>query len=96
MKKIYISGKINGDKSFSDKFARTERLLSRQGHTVLNPARLPEVFPGLKYQQYMRIDLVLIDFCDAIYLMPCWKISPGATREKRFAESLGKEIIYGG
>ena len=92
MKKIYIAGKITGDPAYRHKFATAEKRLSHQGHVVLSPARLPD---GLKYEEYMYIDLAMITMCDAVHLLPCWKDSPGARREKRFAETIGKEVIFG-
>ena len=91
-KKIYICGKITGDPGFQGKFARAEKSLTLQGHIVFNPARLPA---GLSYEEYMYIDLATITVCDAIYVLPCWKDSPGAKREMRFADTLGnKEVIH--
>ena len=50
--KVYIAGKINGDPGYRDKFAAAEIQLGGQGHTVLNPAELPE---GMAPADYMRI-----------------------------------------
>ena len=91
MKKIYIAGKITGDAKYKEKFDRTESTLIRQGNIVLSPARLPY---GLGYEEYMYINLATITICDAIYMLPCWKDSPGARREKNFAEAIGKEVMY--
>lgn len=90
-KKIYISGAISSDPGYRQKFAVAEKRLTHQGHIVLSPARLPD---GLAYEEYMYIDLAVLTICDAIYLLPCWINSPGAKREKNFAEALGKEVIY--
>lgn len=91
MKKIYISGKITGAPDFKSKFARAEKSLTLQGYAVLSPAKLPD---GLTYEEYMYIDLAMITVCDAIYVLPCWEDSPGAKREIRFADALGKEVIH--
>ena len=91
MKKIYISGAITNDPAYRQKFAVAEKRLEHQGHLVLNPARLPA---GLAYEEYLYIDLATITVCNAIYLLPCWTGSSGARREKRFAEALGKEVMY--
>lgn len=90
-KKIYISGKITGDPAYRHKFATAEKRLTHQGHIVLSPARLPD---GLKFEEYMYLDLAMITICDAICMLPCWKDSSGAKREKRFAETLGKKVIF--
>jgi len=93
IKKIYISGAITSDPAYRQKFATVEKRLTHQGHIVLNPARLPD---GLKFEEYMYLDLAMITICDAIYMLPCWKDSPGARREKRFTEALGKDVMFGG
>ena len=90
-KKIYIVGKITGDPEYKHKFAIAEKRLTHQGNIVFSPARLPD---GLKYEEYMYIDLAMITVCDAVYMLPCWSDSPGATREKNFAGTIGKEIIF--
>ena len=50
--KIYIAGKITGDKRYKAKFAAAEKNLQAAGHVVLNPATLPA---GLEQADYMRI-----------------------------------------
>jgi len=92
LKKIYISGAITSDPAYRQKFATAEKRLEHQGHIAINPARLPA---GLDYEEYMYIHLATITICDSIYMLPCWKDSPGAQREKHFAEVLGKEVIFG-
>ena len=89
--KIYISGAITGDPGFKAKFDRVADTLTQQGHAVLNPATLPD---GLEYDEYMSIDLAMVGVSDAIYMLPCWKDSPGATRELKFARSLNKAVIF--
>ncbi len=91
-KKIYISGAITSDPEYKDKFARAEKMLTDQGHVAINPARLPA---GLDYEDYMYIHLATIHICDTIYMLPDWESSPGAKREKHFAETLGKKVMFG-
>ena len=38
--KIYIAGKITGDKNYKEKFDTVEKLLASKGHSVMNPAQL--------------------------------------------------------
>ena len=89
--KIYISGAITSDPGFKAKFGRVARTLTLQGHAVFNPATLPA---GLTYDEYMSIDLAMVGVADAIYMLPCWKDSPGANRELKFARELDKVIIF--
>ena len=50
--KIYISGKITGDRRYKAKFREVEKKLAAAGHIVLNPATAPE---GLRPVDYMRL-----------------------------------------
>lgn len=43
--KIYISGKITGDRRYKAKFREVEKKLAAAGHIVLNPATAPEGLP---------------------------------------------------
>lgn len=40
--KIYIAGKIAGDRRYRAKFREAAKALEAAGHVVLNPATLPE------------------------------------------------------
>ncbi|ECE8819412.1 DUF4406 domain-containing protein, partial [Salmonella enterica subsp. enterica serovar Reading] len=49
--KVYIAGPMTGYENFNrEAFHRAEKALKREGHTVLNPAVLPN---GLTQAQYM-------------------------------------------
>lgn len=56
--KIYISGKITGDRRYKAKFREVEKKLAAAGHIVLNPATAPE---GLRPVDYMRLCFALMD-----------------------------------
>lgn len=91
--RIYISGKITGDENYKQKFAEAEKILEEQGHEVINPARVAEALPELTYQQYLDIDYLLIEYCDAIYMLEDWIESKGARAEYGLAIRLHKEIF---
>lgn len=61
--KIYIAGKITGDKGYREKFAAVEAALWAQGFTVINPAVLPE---GMRPADYMRICFAMVDIADEV------------------------------
>lgn len=50
--KVYIAGKITGDRRYRAKFREAAKALEEAGHVVLNPATLPD---GLDDADYMRI-----------------------------------------
>ena len=86
--KVYIAGKITGDPGYRDKFAAAEIQLGGQGHTVLNPAELPE---GMAPADYMRICFAMIDVADAVVFLPDAAESAGARLERAYCEYIGKE-----
>lgn len=88
--RVYIAGKITGDKNYRDKFAKAEQVLTAMGHCVLNPAHLPE---GMEQGDYMRICLAMIDCADGVVLLPDWRESDGARLERAYAEKIGKEVV---
>lgn len=59
--KIYIAGRITGNPNYKAQFKATAAMLQEEGHTVLNPAELPE---GMKPADYMRICFAMLDSAD--------------------------------
>lgn len=91
--KIYIAGKITGNKNYKDLFAQAERTYSKS-FIVLNPATLPE---GMSAADYMRICFAMIDAADCVAFLPGWKTSPGARLERAYCSYIGKGTVeYGG
>jgi hypothetical protein len=89
---IYISGAISNDPDYRNKFAKAEKYLTDKGHEVINPAKVAESLPELKYEQYMHIDEALIDICDAVYFLKDWGQSKGAREEYAYVNDLNKLI----
>lgn len=87
---VYLAGRITGDPAYRAKFADAEMVLRELGHTVLNPAVLPD---GLEYAAYLLIDEQLLRAADAVCLLPDWKQSPGARQERALARRLGKKLL---
>ena len=88
--RVYIGGKITGDAGYREKFAKVETVLSKIGHCVMNPAKLPS---GMEDGDYMRICFAMIDCADVVVLLPDWQESAGARLERAYAERIGKEVV---
>lgn len=89
--KVYIAGKITGEKDYKEKFKSAEKELIGQGHTVLNPTIIPA---GFGYEDYMHICFSMIDVCHAVYFLKNAINSPGALREYEYAVEENKETIF--
>ena len=88
---VYLSGKISGDENYREKFNKVEEKLLDLGYTVLNPVWIKA---NLSYEQYMRIDLAMLNEADAICMLNDYFESKGAMCELQLAETLGKYVMY--
>ncbi len=89
--RVYIAGPMTGYENFNrEAFHKAEEELKREGHTVLNPAVLPD---GLTQPHYMDICMAMIRCVDAIYMLNGWQRSAGAKAELALAEKLGHPAL---
>ncbi|ENR1369437.1 DUF4406 domain-containing protein [Escherichia albertii] len=89
--KIYIAGPMTGYENFNrDAFNKEAERLSRHGHSVLNPATLPN---GLTQCEYMDICFAMLRSADAILMLPGWKASAGATAEYYYAYKMEMPVF---
>ena len=86
--KIYIAGKITGDRKYRAKFREAAKTLEALGHVVLNPAILPD---GLEQVDYMRICLAMLEAADLAVFMPDYQESAGAMIEWAWCQRTGKD-----
>lgn len=87
--KIYIAGKITGDKDYRQKFRQAQERLEREGHVVLNPEEQPQ---GMTPADYMRICFAMIDCADEVAFLPDWTQSKGAQLERQYCQYVGKPV----
>lgn len=87
--KIYIAGPITGHLDYRKKFKKAENELIKKGHTVINPAYLPD---GLK--DYMPICKAMIDQSDALYMLEGYDNSVGAKEELAYADEHNKKVLF--
>ncbi len=90
--KVYLSGPMTGypEHNYPAFHAAREQLRS-EGFEVLCPAEKGRV-PGWAWEQYLKRDLIMVCFADAVVLLPGWADSRGACLEVHVARELGLPI----
>jgi hypothetical protein len=93
-KRIYIAGPMTSIKLLNfPAFFAAEAHLEPYGYQVVNPARInPD--HTMAWSECMRRDISELVTCSAIYMLPGWQNSKGATLENHIAERLGLDIIF--
>ncbi len=96
MKKIYVAGPMRGYPRYNfDAFYEAEKFLSSVGWDPMNPAKTDEskgfkpdsdVVTQEMMMVFIRRDVdMIIDYADAICVLPGWEKSLGATAEVALA-----------
>ena len=91
--KVYIAGKITGDKHYERKFRKVEKKLRRMGYSVMNPAWL-RGYPEFDWKDYMAVTAAMQERCEAVLFLPDWTESKGARLEHERAQKLNQSIYY--
>jgi hypothetical protein len=91
--KIYIAGKITGDKNYKTKFKRAEKLLRSLGHSVMNPAWIAPS-DDFTWTDYMQISGMMQARCNAVYFLKDWKESEGAKIEFKRCHQLNQTAFF--
>lgn len=95
--KIYIAGKITGldPEDALAEFERAENLVLIAGHTPLNPMRLVEQAEGREYGEQLADALtILLTQAEAVFFLPDWRDSRGATIERFIAKTLNIPMYF--
>lgn len=107
--RCYIAGPIAGVPDFRERFAAAVPAVEALGYEVVNPCDIPPVDhegecpPGYDPGEdasghtssacFMRADLHALLDCDAIYMLPGWSRSRGATVEHAVAVACGIPVF---
>ena len=98
---IYVAGPMTGIPEFNfPAFHAAADKLAAEGWGVINPAGLDEADVDANgdatkpWDYYLRRDIKYLADATAIYMLPGWENSKGASLEHHIAQALGMEIIY--
>lgn len=105
--KVYIAGPIAGQVNGNrEAFAQRAKELEAAGHEPVNPWDIPpdhdngDCIGGKVYETstheygcFLRNDLMVMMWCDAVSPLPGWEDSKGAATEMHVAKSIGLVIL---
>ena len=94
MARIYISGPMTGIENYKEIFVKAEQELQEQGHSVVNPALVDFILTDATYEEYMKVDMFLLNMCDTIYMLKGWEKSCGANREYGYAIARNYTVLH--
>lgn len=86
----YLSGPITGRANAKEIFDNTASVLTGAGWVVLNPCVLPM---GMTQEQYMHIDLAMLDKADVMILLDGYETSRGVSIELAHAAKEDKPVL---
>lgn len=92
--RVYIAGPMSGIPGHNfAAFNAAAYELQIDGWQVENPAAHGEV-DGATWADYLHCDIAMLASCSAIYLLPGWSKSRGASLEAHVAATLGMHFMY--
>lgn len=96
-RRIYVAGPMSGLPEFNyPAFHEAAARLRAKGWHVENPAENPAPHgdASCQWTAYMRMGLSQVTTCHAIYLLPGWQKSKGASLEYMVVQQLGLQIHF--
>lgn len=91
--RIYVAGPMTGLPGLNfDTFHAKTAELRAEGHFVINPAEI-NCDPTAGWNECMRADIAQLVTCDAVYMLPGWEKSRGATLEHHIASALAMQVL---
>ena len=91
--KVFLSGPMSGIKDYNKPaFDNAQKKMENLGYSVFNPAWMT-FDESWTRDDIMPIDIAALSRCDAIYMLPGWEKSKGATAEYNYAVATMKTII---
>jgi len=99
---IYVAGKYSGIdyEQIEDNILISQKYsvdIWNMGHQAFSPhlnTRHFEKICKAGYDDYLDFDLKILRMCDALFMLPDWEQSKGATKEHAYAKQLGIPIYY--
>ena len=92
--KIYISGKITGiEEEAIKRFEFAENKLKIAGFEVVNPMKL-EHNHDKSWEAYMRVCIIALMSCNAIFMLSNFYKSKGAMIELALAKEIGMKVFW--
>lgn len=92
--RIYISGPITGVPDFQENFMAAEYYLREKfpDCEIINPTMI-KLPLSCSHDDYMTVDIKLLDLCDTVFMLKNWRHSTGACIEYGYALASEKIII---
>lgn len=94
--RVYISGKITGNKNYKEQFEQAKSRIRDMGDVPVSPCDVDGIIPDAKYEELMKIDMEILKMCDAVMMLSGWEESKGANREYGYALGRGMKILKEG
>ena len=98
---VYISGPMTAKQGYTieENVAAGLRVyldLLRSGIPAFCPhlgGAFPSAWADVSLEKWLELDLLVIDRCTHVLMMPRWETSAGAVKEKAYAEQIGRPVI---